>query len=264
VHKQREIISKILLKKVNSEFHKNEKNLIVFDSVLDDLTSAVYVMLNAIYFKGHWAKPLGDDLVPGRFFNQQGYVMAEFMTMKHEFYFHDSDEFNARFLRLPFRGKKLAMVIILPKEVHGIDALVDQLNATNLNRALWYLSPVEVNVLLPKFYLEYTSHLNEAIKSLGIEKIFTNDAAFTITRGRAVDRKVSTIMQKAGIAIDEKGTTTDSANRRNTSKTSNATGSIDFKADHPFLFFIQDETMGNLLFAGKVTNPEQKFEDYSE
>lgn len=32
-------------------------------------------------------------------------------------------------------------------------------------------------------------------------------------------------------------------------------GPRDFIANRPFMFFIQDETTGTLLFAGKVTDP---------
>lgn len=32
---------------------------------------------------------------------------------------------------------------------------------------------------------------------------------------------------------------------------------VQFKADHPFLFFIEEETVKTTLFVGKVTNPEK-------
>jgi serine protease inhibitor len=30
---------------------------------------------------------------------------------------------------------------------------------------------------------------------------------------------------------------------------------ISFHATHPFMFFIQDETMGTVIFVGKLVNP---------
>jgi serine protease inhibitor len=215
-------------------------------------------MLNAVYFKGLWTKPFGDDLVAGQFHTKEGPVQTQFMTLKQDFYFHDSSTLNALFLRLPYRGRKFSMIVVLPKDANGIDQLVDQLDATNLNRALWYMDPAEVNILMPKFKFDYTSHLNSAIESLGIKEIFTNEASLAaFARGKEVEGrlKVSNILQKAGISVDEKGSTAYAATEVEIVNKFGGGGPKDFKADHPFLFFIEDETVGNLVFVGKVTNP---------
>lgn len=38
----------------------------------------------------------------------------------------------------------------------------------------------------------------------------------------------------------------------------NKIGDQEFHADHPFMFYIEDETTGTILFMGRVTNPSQK------
>jgi serine protease inhibitor len=216
-------------------------------------------MLNALYFKGLWTKPFEDNLVAEQFYTNQGPVLTQFMTLKHKFYFHDSTQLNALFLRLPYRGRKFSMIIVLPKDVNGIDTLIDQLDSTNIQRGLWYMDPVEVNIMLPKFKFDYTSQLKAPIESLGIQNIFTNDASLpAFALGAAVEDglNVSNILQKAGISLDEESNTeTEVKSRGKLADRLMRNDAKDFKADHPFLFFIEDETVGTLLFVGKVTNP---------
>jgi serine protease inhibitor len=238
--------------------HGNELSIDLSFCFSENLASATVVMLNALYFKGLWTKPFEDNLVAGKFHTKDGPVSTQFMTLKHDFYFYDSTQLNALFLRLPYRGRKFSMILVLPKHQNGIDTLIDQLDSTNFQRVLWYMDPVEVNILLPKFKFDYTSHLNAPIESLGIRDIFTNDASLpSFARGTEVEGrlKVSNILQKAGISVDEKGSTAYAATEVDIVNKFGGGGTKEFKADHPFLFFIEDETVGNLLFVGKVTNP---------
>lgn len=87
--------------------------------------------------------------------------------------------------------------------------------------------------------------------------MFTHQASFPqLVRGSTVqDRlKVSNILQKTGIEVDEAG----SAAYGNTGATlvNNVGLEIEFNADRPFLFFIIDETVGTLIFSGKFVRPE--------
>lgn len=87
--------------------------------------------------------------------------------------------------------------------------------------------------------------------------MFTQQASFPqLVRGTAVqDRlQVSHVLQKTGIEINEKGSTAYAATVA--SLVNKFGGEIEFNADRPFLFMIEDETTGTLLFTGKVTKPE--------
>jgi serine protease inhibitor len=249
-------IDEIVSEGANLKFEKKKCNYNFLFS--EKLSSAVVVMINAVYFKGLWTKPFDDQNVIGQFHTKQGQIETQFMTLKSNFYFFESSQLNAKFLRLPYRGKKFSMIVVLPKEADGIDALIEQLDATNLNRALWYMDSVEVEIKMPKFKFDYSTHLNEAIEELGIKEIFTNAASLpSFARGNSVEGllRVSTIMQKAGISVDEKGSTAYAATEVEIVNKFGGDTTKSFMADHPFLFFIEDETVGNLLFVGKITNP---------
>lgn len=90
-----------------------------------------------------------------------------------------------------------------------------------------------------------------------METIFTSKASFPLlARGANVqDRlQVSQVLQKTGINVNEKGSTVYAATQISLS---NKFGNdYEFRADHPFLFLIEDESTNTLLFAGKVISPE--------
>ena len=68
---------------------------------------------------------------------------------------------------------------------------------------------------------------------------------------------VSEIIHKCVIEVNEKGTeaATVSAIGIAGSSLSRKEPTIDFVADHPFLFFIREDGTGTILFVGQVLNP---------
>lgn len=66
--------------------------------------------------------------------------------------------------------------------------------------------------------------------------------------------QVSQVLQKAGIDVNERGSTVYAATE--VTLTNKFGIDYEFHAVHPFFFLIQDETTGNILFSGKVVNPE--------
>lgn len=67
--------------------------------------------------------------------------------------------------------------------------------------------------------------------------------------------QVSQVLQKAGIEVSEKGSTAYAATAVVISNKFGGDTSSDFIANRPFVFLIEDETTGTVLFAGKVCNP---------
>lgn len=87
--------------------------------------------------------------------------------------------------------------------------------------------------------------------------MFTNQASFPqLVRGTAYqDRlQVSSVLQKTGIEVNEKGSTAYAATVA--SLVNKFGGDLEFNANSPFMFMIEDETTGTLVFTGKVTRPQ--------
>lgn len=67
--------------------------------------------------------------------------------------------------------------------------------------------------------------------------------------------QVSQVLQKAGIEVSEEGSTAFAATEVVISNKFGGGTSAEFIANRPFLFLIEDETTGTILFAGKVCDP---------
>jgi len=70
---------------------------------------------------------------------------------------------------------------------------------------------------------------------------------------------ISEVFHKAFVKVDEKGTEAAAA----TAVVMDRAGAVmvqpaEFKADHPFLFFIRDNASGMILFMGRVADPSSK------
>lgn len=63
------------------------------------------LLINAIYFNGFWKKQFAEkDTVPLPFkVDTKNSVTAQFMKQTENFYYMESDELDAKIMRLPYR-----------------------------------------------------------------------------------------------------------------------------------------------------------------
>ena len=93
---------------------------------------------------------------------------------------------------------------------------------------------------------------------MGMPTAFSGAADFSGMDG-AQDLYISDVYHKAYIEVNEEGTEAAAATGVVMRWAAVAPGSEEpvpvFRADHPFLFLIQDDDTGAILFAGQVTDP---------
>ncbi len=79
-----------------------------------------------------------------------------------------------------------------------------------------------------------------------------NSADFSGMTGQR-DLFISFFIHQAYVKVDEKGTEAAAATAVGMMATAMPTNI--FRADHPFIFIIQEKDTGNILFMGRVNNP---------
>ncbi|NCC50376.1 MAG: serpin family protein [Spartobacteria bacterium] len=228
------------------------KNLIA-EGALTPLTRMVLV--NAIYFKGDWATPFNPEHTAALPFYLPGNTTAQanFMTLKQKFNYAESDDLQV--IELPYVGDDLSMLVLLPKNRDGLPAVESALSGEQLDRWTAGLQRREVQVFLPKFKITWgTVSLNKALVALGMGGAFGPKADFT-----GMDKQngifISDVLHKAFVEVNEEGTEAAAATAVVMRMTAMPARPVVFRADHPFLFLIQDTSSRNILFMGRVSNP---------
>ncbi|XP_039952052.1 serine protease inhibitor 27A-like [Bactrocera tryoni] len=219
----------------------------------------ILLMANVLYFNGLWRTPFNNTF-EGVFFNTpKRQLRADFMELTDSFYYYNDVALDAKILRLPYKGKKFSMFILLPKTLGNIEVLTQNLVNDQVKRIQWAMEPAKVKVTMPKFKFDFDKNLKPTLQTLGIHDIFTSDASLPgLARGAAVAEvlKVSNVFQKSGIDVNEKGTEAYASTVVEIDNKFGGTPLIEeFNVNQPFLFFIEEEATGNIIFAGKVLEP---------
>ena len=225
---------------------------ILSPSDIDALTTLV--LANAIYFKGVWVKTFDKRNTASQPFHlsraRQKDVPLMFRTDKVN-YFED-ETFQA--VELPYAGKELSMVILLPREIEGCSQLEASLNARNLSAWLARMKTTEVDLFIPRFKMESSFKLNTALAAMGMPDAFRRSADFSGMTGSR-DLFISLVAHKAWVEVNEEGT--EAAAATVVAMTRGGPSRPTFQADHPFIFLIRHNRSGSILFLGRLADPTQ-------
>jgi serine protease inhibitor len=222
--------------------------------ILEPMTRLV--LTNAIYFKGDWASQFKKDAtrdLPFKLADGKE-VRTPLMYQKGKFGYLETGDLQA--LELPYQGKDLSMVVLLPKQLHGLASLEKGLTTDRLTGWLGRMRSSEVQVFLPRFKMTSEFELKPVLASLGMKKLFTGAADLSGMNGRT-DLHVSAVIHKAYVDVNEEGTEAAAATAVVVRGESKRPPVPVFRADHPFLFLIRDQRTGSILFLGRLVNPKE-------
>ncbi len=209
-------------------------------------------LVNAIWFKANWFEPFDPERTePGTFTTLDGTeIETPLMHADLRTGYVSTDRFEA--VRLPYAGDA-AMVVVLPNGGSPAE-LAATLTPGDLD-IVW--QEYIVDVTLPSFEFESEVSLKPALQELGMVAAFErpvgDGADFTgITEVRELF--VTDAFHKTFIALDEEGTEAAAATAIIIGLES-APQPATFRADRPFLFWIEHGSTGEMLFLGQVTDP---------
>jgi serpin B len=250
----REAARKMINKWVEDQTDDKIKNLIQ-PGILDDLTRLVLV--NAIYFKGTWESQFKADKTKDAPFHLSSNksVQAPMMTQKEKFRYADLGSFDM--LKLPYIENEMSMIVLLPKKVDGLKQLESNLSAENLKRWKSRLRKREVLVFLPKFKMTSMFRLDKTLVSMGMIDAFSSRANFAGMDGRTDWLYIGAVIHKAFVDVNEEGTEAAAATAVIIKARGMPTPPPVFRADHPFVFLIQENLTGSILFMGRVIDPTE-------
>ena len=224
---------------------------IIPSGLLDELTRLVLV--NAIYFKGDWASQFDQSLTNDAPFwvTPDEQIQAPMMSQVHGFRYGEGD--GLQVLELAYAGDDLSMVVLLPREIDGLAELEERLTVENLDRWTRRARQREVEVSLPRFEITFPARLSGILMSMGMVDAF-GDADFSGMDGTKL-LQIAAVLHKAFVAVNEEGTEAAAATAVIMKLKALPSPLPVFRADHPFVFLIRENSTGSILFLGRVANP---------
>ena len=231
---------------------------VLSSDAVDERTA--FVLLNAIYFKGAWAVSFPEEYTHELdFWTGTHEVKADFMSMTMQFGYTESD--GVQVLRMPYRGERLSMLVMLPSERNGLNHLEEIAAPEQIDRWKEDLLPTRVDILLPKFEMKTSYDLTRPLRDLGAANVFDQNISDLSAMAdlRSHQRLyVDTAIQDAYVKVNEEGTEAVAVTKIGggiISTSLKPPEPVPFIADHPFLFLIQDDESGTILFMGRVSDP---------
>jgi serpin B len=171
-----------------------------------------------------------------------------------------------RAVRLNYQIPELGLVVVLPDDVEGVGAVAARLGATELMELFTALRDGQakkpVALALPRFKAEYRADLVAPFRQAGMQKAFdANNADFSGMTGPAATSgrlHIDQIVHRAVIEVAEESTEAAAATAvgvRSMAIAAPPPPPVPFRVDHPFLFYLVDDTTGGILFQGRVADP---------
>lgn len=235
--------------KINSWVEKKTNNKIK-NLLPEGDAKFLSVLVNTIYFKGEWAEQFEEYATKEEdFTDRNGKVeKTDFMHKTERYRFYEDE--NMKMVRVPYKGGKTAMYLVLPTNEDKMD----------IATALDNMNSYKVRLSFPKFKTEYSLSFKEILKHIGIEKAFEKwEAEFDEVMFKGVKEGenvyVDDVLQKTFIEVDENGTEAAAATAVIMNKATSIGPGMEeikeFKADRPFIYFIRDDVTHEVLFIGE-------------
>jgi len=224
---------------------------------IDALTRLVLV--DAVYFKAAWQ----DQFKTARTEEADFFVssdpgdLVKVQMMHNDVTVPYRETDNLQIAEIPYSGRDFSMLVILPKEIDGLSKIERTLSNRTLKDLRSSMKVQRVSVSIPKFKMTSGFRLKQALLALGVVNAFSEaQADFSGIDGRSNWLYISAVMHKAFIDVSEEGTEAAAATAVSMGRKSLAIGkSVEFTANHPCLFLIQEKSTGVILFMGRLKNP---------
>ena len=211
------------------------------------------VLTNAIYFNAAWQYPFEEDATsPGVFYLLNGdEVTVPMMEQQESFSYTEGDNYQA--VELPYDGRELSMVILLPNSGQ-FETFEKDIEYQQVKDIIENLERREVRLKMPKFEFDSSFGLKKTLIDMGMPEAFSAGADFSGMTGNK-DLFISDVIHKAFVSVDEAGTEAAAATAVIMELTAMPETPVEVILNRPFIFLIRDIETGAILFVGRVMNP---------
>lgn len=234
----------------------SEKSEGKIKSILDEADPATKLLLiNALYFKAQWAHPFTKELTQKQPFTKAGGEKTEVPMMRDSrvapYYEDDIIQATERY----FERGDYSMILILPRENISVETATKHF-AKKYGTELFGKKRYMLSLAMPKFRIEFGTSLKPMLKEMGMNEAFTAKACFDGISKTPL--AIDNVIQKTFISVDETG-----AEAAAVTAVQMMLGALpreerkSMTINRPFIYAIKSAKTGELLFIGKVGNPNE-------
>ena len=240
---------------INNWVKENTEGMI--DSILDEPDPDILMLLlNALAFDAKWQKPFEEHKVTKTAFTREDGTKTDCDMMRGEERFYVEDEITVGFIK-EYAGGGYRFVALLPDESVSMADYVASLTPEKLTALLaGARNDIPVNAGLPKFSFDYSVTLNDVLRAMGIEDLFSvSSCDFSEMFRENVGAYVSEVLHKTFIEVNTEGTRAAAVTAVMIEK--NAMIPFDCKTvilDRPFVFLITMGKENTPVFIGTVNS----------
>ncbi len=226
-------------------------------TILNEIsTDQVMFLLNAIYFKGTWAKEFNPESTSTQpFYLDNGETTnVEMMARMDTLDYFSNELFSS--IKLEYGSGNYNMFVLLPNSGKTLQNVISQLNKNNWDTWLeGFTKTNSVKIQLPKFKFKYEIELNNVLSDMGMGIAFSDAADFSGINGTG-GLKIGYVKHKTFVDVNEEGTEAAAVTIVAIELTSAGPHNTPFNVNKPFLFVITEKDTGAILFIGNVNHPE--------
>ena len=221
-------------------------------------------LISGIYFKGSWQEEFDTSLTRDEPFTLADGSITHISMMRrtdwHPYY--AGDQFQA--VSLPYGNGQMGMYIFLPNPDTDLNTFLDRLSIENWESWMSQFSQRDVSLVMPKFKLQYSAELKNALERLAMGIAFDEDRAdFSRMTASSVPVFISYLTHTAVVEVNEEGTEASTGSfvffdAVPTAVAEESVPPIPFIVNRPFFLAIRDNQTGTVLFMGVVMDPTVK------
>lgn len=220
------------------------------------------LLVSAVTVQAAWETLFNvrDTISSNFFISEDSQRPVSMMQLQGEFPYYETDE--VRVVEIPYQRQegqhtRLGFWIVLPKAPGGLKQLEANLSIDKFNE--WHTQATRklLTLKVPRFRLFQIHNFKELLERMGLKLPFTSDANFSAISDSS-QIFIQKNFQKVSFFINEKGSDAPAKNiplARRSEPLTNPEGIQELEINKPFLFFVLDDTLGQILFLGKIMQP---------
>ncbi|XP_032044836.1 alpha-1-antiproteinase 2-like isoform X2 [Aythya fuligula] len=211
----------------------------------------VMLLATFVFFRGNWEKPFKPENTEERefFVDAETTVKVPMMYQTGRFDLYFDMELSCTVVRLHYNGSATAFLVLPAKG--KMKRLEQALVKETIREWSDHLLQRFLRLYFPKFSISGSYEITNILSKMGIVDVFTDRADLSGITG-APELKVSKVVHKAALDVDERGTEAAAATAAEI-MTMSLPPAIEF--NRPFLMLIFDRDTNSTLFIGKIVNP---------